>query len=550
MPDIQFEAGVFHVYRATDQINIGAIDTTTAGGYNVAKDERLRYDGSTIILKDGREFDGITQLRGAIDAGWFVPETDTKTIRRPKSANIEVRETEQRGLDQARKSRIITEDHGEQTVGSVEARKKDRQAKYEAVSRGLPPMESEAGKAVAQAVSQMPPSSTMFVDHDWLAEMIEFNEGAEFSSGDDEMDALAVEISEYGNAWLRERLEGHAPETIEDEGDEQGDVRAQLETDMLSLFTMLDDMEEKPASKAKRPVRKKAVKKAPAKKFAVQGEERLSMPIQKGDDSENAGEVVAEIQPRTVVEEEQTITLNVAPAKPAVDASTPEKRLGASGAIVVDDQRNLGAIRLSSEATRVDMDASAKVTPNTTGTVRMDNEAQVGGRRKVATPQGDQDGVAVGRVLSPTHTEFTATDANTNTSAVERVAQGKTLKVEHFDASPKAEATGDVQEARSGEELDEILPEAVTPPKPKKTYLPADEDPAYKAVQALIPDFKWDKDRRWQDRVEGAMKHVENPPYLKGIIAVETETVSQEIKKRLASYLAEKSEESAENAEE
>jgi hypothetical protein len=545
MPDIQFEAGVFHVYRATDQINIGAIDTSTTGGYNVAKDETLRYDGSTIILKDGREFGGITQLRGAIDAGWFVPETDTKTIYRPKSANIEVRETEQRGRNQARRSRIVTEDHGEQTVGSVEARKKDRQAKYEAVSRGLPPMESDAGKAVAQAVAQTPPSTSD--GHDWLAEMIEFNESAEFSSGDDEMDAIAVEISEYGNAWLREKLEEHAPEIDEEEVEEPEDVRSQLETDMLSLFTKLDDMDSEPAPKSRKPARKKA----PAKKFAVQGEERISMPIQKGDDTENAGEVVAEIQPRTIVEEEQTITLNVAPAKPAVDASTPEKRLGASGVVVVDDQRNMGAIRLSSEATRVDLDASAKVTPNTTGTVRMDNEAQVGGRRKVATPQGDQDGVAVGRVLSPTHTEFTATDANTNSTAVERVAQGKTLKVEHFDAPPKAEATGDVQEARSGEELDEILPEAVTPPKPeKKTYLPADQDPAYKAVQALIPDFKWDKDRRWQDRVEDAMKHVENPPYLKGIIAVETETVGQEIKKRLASYLAEKSEESAENAEE
>jgi hypothetical protein len=549
MPDIQFESGVFHVYRATDQINIGAIDTTTAGGYNVSKDETLRYDGSTIILKDGREFDGITQLRGAINAGWFVPEADTKTTYRPKSANIEVREVEQRGLDQARKSRIVTEDHGEQTVGSVEARKKDRQAKYEAVSRGLPPMESEAGKAVAQAVAQTPPSPTS--GHTWLAEMIEFNEGAEFSSGDDEMDAIAVEISEYGNAWLREKLAEHNPEFVEDDEGEPEDVRSQLETDMLSLFSMLDDMEveKKPAHK-KAPA-KKAVKKAPAKKFAVQGEERLSMPIKSGDDSENAGEVVAEVQSRTVVEEEQTITLNVAPAKPAVDASTPEKRLGASGAIVVDDQRNMGAIKLSSEATRVDLDASAKVTPNTTGTVRMDNEAQVGGRRKVATPQGDQDGVAVGRVLSPTHTEFTATDANTNSTAVERVAQGKTLKVEHFEREAKATATGDVQEARSGEDLDELLPEAATPPAPeKKTYLPPEEDPAYKAVQALIPDFKWNKDRRWQDRVEDAMKHVENPPYLKGIIAVETDTVSQEIKKRLASYLAEKSDESAENAEE
>ena len=541
MPDTQFEAGVFLAYRATDQINIGAIDTTTAGGYNVSKDETLQYDGSTIILKDGREFSGITQLRSAIEAGWFVPETDTQTTYRPKSANIEVREVEQRGQERARKSAIQTEDQGEKTVGTVSARKKDREEKYEAVSRGLPPMSSDAGKSMAQTVAS--PMSNMFDmsnGQEWLKDMITFNENVAFTSGDSEMDALAIEISVQGNIWLREKLAEVAP----DDDNEMGGIgevhvenfQDKIENDIVSLFTTLDDVDEDEPHK----------KKLSSRKFETH-ENRISMPIKSGDEGENEGQVVAKVPTRTMVEEEQSISLNVAPATPTVEATTTP-RLGASGVVVVDDQRNMGAISLSSEATQVDLNESAKVTPNTTGTVRMGDEAQVGGRRKTAAPQGAQDGVAVGRVLSPTHTEFTATDANTSSTAVERVAQGRTLKVEHFDA-PNKVATGDVQEARTGESLEEILPDAAsssTPPA--KVYLSPEDDPAYKAVREMIPDFEWDKERRWQDRVEDAMKHVENPPYLKGVIAVETETVAGEIKKRLASYLTKKAKKSTKRA--
>ena len=169
------------------------------------------------------------------------------------------------------------------------------------------------------------------------------------------------------------------------------------------------------------------------------------------------------------------------------------------------------------------------------------------GHKKMQTMEADSGGVAVGRIKSPATRSFIASDANTNSSAIERTEQGKQLDIERLgppapkpgEKPPGPIATGDVQEARSGETLDELLPDAATTPAPK-VYLRPEDDPAYKAIKMLIPDFEWNKDRRWQDRVEGAMKYLKKPQYLKGILAVETETVREEIKKRLAEVLQSK----------
>jgi hypothetical protein len=183
------------------------------------------------------------------------------------------------------------------------------------------------------------------------------------------------------------------------------------------------------------------------------------------------------------------------------------------------------------------MEDRAKVKQASTDSVRMSAEAEVGGRKKMETMEADSGGVAVGRIKSPTHRSFVASDANTNSSAIERTEQGKQLEIERLGKVQGPVATGDVQEARSGETLDELLPDAASTPAPK-VYLRPEEDPAYQAIKMLIPDFAWDKDRRWQDRVEDAMKFIKKPQYLKGILAVETETVREEIKKRLAEVLA------------
>jgi hypothetical protein len=172
----------------------------------------------------------------------------------------------------------------------------------------------------------------------------------------------------------------------------------------------------------------------------------------------------------------------------------------------------------------------------------------VGPKKRRVVVSGESEGVAVGRVLSPTHTTFDAKQvASTSASQIDNIAKGKTLKVEKVDHEPlrpattktaSAVATGDVQEVQAGEELTDLLPDAATPPAPEaKVYVHQDIDPAYAAIKMLIPDFKWNKERRWQDRVEDAMKFVKKPQYMKGILAVETEIVRDKIKERLAEVL-------------
>lgn len=527
MPDVQFETGVFHTYRATSTINIGAIETQTQGGYNIAKDELFQYDGDTIVLKDGRKFPGITQMRSAIRAGWFVPESNVAAQYQPKSAGIQVRAAEQHGRETV-KYPTITESYEESTVGSVEARTLDREAKHEAISRGLPIMESREGQGIAAkaqaqvAVDPLDPFDLLRsgpTNSDKVLGFLQYlqksiTEGqARFVCQDAEMLSVAQTISQSCLIWVTSKIQERCiANAVQVKGPPN------LQHEMESLFAQLDEDQSELPTKSRFQTLSEGTQSSPPT--------RLVMPLQNGDDTGEAGQVVGVVPRRTIVEEEQSITLNLAPAKPQ---ATPIVRPGMTGGVVVDDQRDMGQIGLSQRASQTTMEV--KVASNTTDSVRVPS-VQVGGKQQ-STIIGDQEGVPVGRILSPTHTEFVASDSNTSSSAIERAQGGKTLQVERIKA---ASATGDVQETRSGEELTELLPDAAVSPK-VKVYLQPEDDPAYKAVQSFLPEFQWDKNRRWQDRVEDALKYVGNPPYLKGIIAVETETVATEIKKRLAVVL-------------
>jgi len=512
MSEIQYTTGVFHTYRATENINIGVIDTKTNGGYTVVKDEMFRYDGATIILNDGREFGGIPQIRGAIKAGWFVPEKDSKAVFRSKSAGIEVRPTEQRGWENA-KHRIQTEDHEEAVVGSIAARKEDRDTKFAAGSR--------QPKAPVQA-PLVPDYDEVEVYQDapsLLRGMLDFNEQIRFDSGDSELNEICAKISDFGKVWLLEQLKSHDSQSMPTA------KKAGTSFGLLDLFESLDEMDEPEfAPRRARTIRAGAPE---------QPSGRMVMPVSQGDDSESEGVPVGRVAARATVSQEASIDMKVGRATPSAPETAPRSRFGAAGVVVVDDQRDLGQIGLSHEANHTDMDSSAKVQPNHTESVRMSKEAQVGGKkapsRRTISSSGDQEGVPVGRILSPTHTEFTATDSNTNTAAVERAQSGKALKVVKV-------ASGDVEETQVGDDLEDILPDAARPPK-TKTYLRPEEDPAYQEVLATIPNFKWDKDRRWQVRVEDAMKYIKKPAYLRAILKVETEIVQEAIKKRLAEEL-------------
>lgn len=524
MPAIDFQVNDFRTYEVTvEGLSLGFINTQ-GGAYTPSLGETLEYDGTTVVLADGREFTDVPQLRTAIlTSNWLVPVGKKATRNRPKTAGIKVRPTETRGNDPVVKTAVTLHQSDERVVVSIAERKVSREATNLEATRRVPLDSQEARNAVAGG-------SDIYVVP---------------STGDEELDNIFADIEE--EMVLYQASQGSEEETSEI--DFHADMRVEIESDIIDLLNWAEeDSEPIPKTKTKKTV----TKKTSARHLPVDmQDERKTLPLVREDVTDTAGDVVGNVsaQKRTVIEREEEIALKVAPATPT---RTPvPKRPGISGAIVVDEQREVSRIALSNSAAPIRLDESAQVVSGNRESIKMGDGAQVGTRKtaKTAPPVTLDGGVAVSRVLSPTKRSFVASDANTSSTAIERAAGGKQLRVEKYEddgevvgsvsqkAPRQAVATGDVQEARTGETLQDVLPDAVSPPKPEVHRRPED-DPAYQAVKMLIPDFEWNKDRPIKERVVHAMKYLEkDPQYLKGILAVETSLAREEIKKAMAEAL-------------
>lgn len=265
------------------------------------------------------------------------------------------------------------------------------------------------------------------------------------------------------------------------------------------------------------------------------------MPLVREDPTENSGVVVGTVSSasRIVVDREREVDINVAPASPRNQSPAPRPRFGGSGVVVVDEERDMGMIAFSSNAQApIRLADSAQVASSASSDMVRMGAVEVG-RRKTAAEQapssGIDGGVTVGRLLSPTVSRTVVTASSASDQAIERTEQGHPVRIEKFASrSTGATATGDVQEARFGDELEDLLPDAVSPPE---VYRPEAEDPAFAAVRMMVPDFAWNRDRPVKEKVAEALKHVKNPLYVKGILAVESNLVREEIKAALSNLL-------------
>lgn len=511
MTDIEFQLNHFRVYKTSvDGLSLGFIDTG-AGAYTPARGEEIEYDGSTVVLKDGRTFHDVPQLRGAIAQGWFDLVDGATPSYRPKPAGIQVRAAEQRGQGRVVKSVVETVRAEEREVISVDDRRRKREQVNERAAQNVALASTEARSAM----------------HGWATEDVLLNE-------------LVSDIDQDLRRWKLAHRKPTPPV----------DLKARAEADILELLSSIAEGSEPESPKARQlgrasvmPVHQDdsgLVGLGNARRLPVEREESLRMPVVAQDQTENTGPVVGTVaQRRTQVEQERLVDISVAPAKPVV--SVPARpRFGAAGAIVVDEQRDMGTIVLSNDRAPIQIDESAKVVPNSSDMIRMAS-VEVGPRAKQARTQaadGDQGGVTVGRILSPTKRTFTATDANTSEASILRAQEGTMLKVERV-ATRTPVATGDVQEARGGDELTDLLPDAVTPPEvavATPVAAPA-EDPTLATIKLLIPDFEWNRDRPLKERVTDALSRFKNAQYVKAILAVETEIARDEIKKGLAALL-------------
>jgi hypothetical protein len=81
--DIQFSAGTFIQLRVIKTFHLGQLEK------DLNKDDVIEYDGTT--LKIGGDTHVMPTIRAAVKAGWIVPMSDTTSVYRPVSAQVQVR---------------------------------------------------------------------------------------------------------------------------------------------------------------------------------------------------------------------------------------------------------------------------------------------------------------------------------------------------------------------------------------------------------------------------------------------------------------------------
>jgi len=518
MSEIDFQVNEFYSYEVqVEGLSLGFTNPNQTP-YTPKRGEILQYDGTTVILQDGQEFKNVIQLRSAITgSNWLVRVGGAPKKVQMKSANIKVRPTETRGNERVVRAPVQTHQADEREVISIADRKAAREATNAEATRRVPLESQEARKAVA---AQTAPLQLV---------------------GDEAVDDLLMDLDADLSGFV---VEAEA----EPEVDHDAERKAELDADILAAL----DWATQPTPVQVAPAKPQVQPTTSARRLPVDmQDDRKSMPIVREDPTENAGTVVGNVaeKGRTIIQEEATIAMKVAKAKPDAPQQVPA-RMGNTGAIVVDEQRDMGTIGLSSTAAPIRLDESAKVVSGSRETIKMGDNAQIGRKKTAgaAPAVSVEGGIAVGRIKSPTKMSFVASDANTSSTAIDNTAKGKRLRVERYEvdetvvgnvsegAEATAVATGDVQEATAGDTLAEVLPDAAQGPKPE-VYRRPEDDPAYKAIQMMIPDFKWDRDRPLGVKKEAILKHIENPQYVKGILAVESEIAKTELKKAIAAEL-------------
>lgn len=162
--------------------------------------------------------------------------------------------------------------------------------------------------------------------------------------------------------------------------------------------------------------------------------------------------------------------------------------------------------------------------------------------REVATEIGQQDEKVVARIKTSAKAE--RVQVGVNDKAVVKDIEKSSLKVERV-----AKATGDVEETKVGDSLEEVLPDAevagkfedlvvepeVPEPKKKETFKDS-EIRRYKAevLKVVYPEVEYDYAAAWRTRVKVILASCkDDPTMMKAFLSIELPTVVKEVKRRL-----------------
>jgi len=136
---------------------------------------------------------------------------------------------------------------------------------------------------------------------------------------------------------------------------------------------------------------------------------------------------------------------------------------------------------------------------------------------KAAPPERQASKEEIAAARAATGREAPASGAPPLQAPSTTIAEGEDIK-----ATGEGGATGDVSEAKTGETLTELLPDAASTGVPDPT-------PAAPAAPAA-PDITWDRSGHWQARVTKALKHADDAGTMTKILAAETPAVQKHIK--------------------
>lgn len=154
---------------------------------------------------------------------------------------------------------------------------------------------------------------------------------------------------------------------------------------------------------------------------------------------------------------------------------------------------------------------------------------KVGRTMEVITEDAvNQDAEPVARVFSPAKQKTIVTDSSAAAQAVSRLDNSPPPKPQKLAKAqaPSQDirvpgphgATGDVSEAKSGDDLTDLLPDAATVPLPPGT-----------------PNIQWDRNQHWRSRVQQAIEvYGDDPGALRQILAQESPNVAKHIRAELA----------------
>jgi hypothetical protein len=143
MADLQFNKGDFQQFKALTKVHLGAI------GENLESGEVVLFDGS--VLRRGSTDHPFPSLRGAIKAGWLVPDTDNKSTYAPKPANIQVGDAVSRGENRDLRPSKVTVAIDEQSIGDLQqVRGPDAPATHQAKNAGQTNSPASDGVVIAK----------------------------------------------------------------------------------------------------------------------------------------------------------------------------------------------------------------------------------------------------------------------------------------------------------------------------------------------------------------------------------------------------------------